>query len=127
MQRNTAEDGLMKKLYKGLPVLLCAALMLTLCGCGGDQGHKHEYESTVITEAGCEETGPMKYTCPCGDEYEDSIPAKGHDFVAGEVVQPTLFSNGYTVYTCTRCGATETGDITQLINEPIELPDIPLE
>ena len=117
----------MRKLYKRPTVLLCVALVLTLCSCGGNQGHKHEYESTVITEADCEETGVMKYTCSCGDTYEDSIPAKGHDFAAGEVVPPTLFSNGYTVYTCTRCGATENRDFTQLINEPIELPDIPLE
>ena len=36
----------------------------------------------------------------------------GHDFVAGTVVDPTCTEGGYTVYTCSRCQATENRDVT---------------
>ena len=37
-------------------------------------------------------------------------PALGHDYVSGEVVEPTCTEQGYTVYTCSRCGDNYDGD-----------------
>ena len=111
-------------------ILLCAALALSLCACGGNEdastGHRHEYESEITVEPRCEETGIVKYTCSCGVSYEEAVEALGHDFVADEVVQPTIFTDGYTVYKCSRCGATENRDPTKYSGGAIELPDIPL-
>ena len=141
----------MKFYIKAAVLLLCAALFLALCSCKGetetsttdtdidteidtDTGTEteqplhtvHEYESEVIAEPGCEETGVIRYTCSCGDGYEENVDATGHDFVIDEVVSPTFFSEGYTVYKCTKCGATEQRDPTPAVTGSIELPDIPL-
>lgn len=109
-------------------VLLCAALAAVLCSCGGSEEtsaeHVHEYESGIISEPGCEETGKIEYTCACGASYEESVNALGHDFVAVEVVEPTFFTDGYTVYRCSRCGATEERDPTEYTGGAVELPDI---
>ena len=41
-----------------------------------------------------------------------TIPALGHDFsVKGETVAPTETEEGYTIYQCSRCDATEHRDI----------------
>ncbi|MBQ8145236.1 MAG: hypothetical protein IJ039_00480 [Clostridia bacterium] len=39
--------------------------------------------------------------------------ADGHTWVAGEVVAPTCDDFGYTIYTCSDCGATKKGDIVR--------------
>ena len=45
-----------------------------------------------------------------------TIPALGHDFsVKGETVAPTETEEGYTVYQCSRCDATEHRDIVPAI------------
>ena len=45
-----------------------------------------------------------------------TIPALGHDFsVKGETVAPTQTEEGYTVYQCSRCDATEHRDIVPAI------------
>ena len=54
------------------------------------------------------------------------------DFVAGEVVAPTYTAGGYTVYTCSGCGATENRDETpakevtfpEAVVTPVENPDL---
>ena len=44
-----------------------------------------------------------------------------HNYVKGEVVEPTYTAGGYTVYTCSSCGTTENSDFT----EKKELPKFP--
>ena len=48
-------------------------------------------------------------TCSCGKTQGELAP---HNMVAGEVVAPTYTAGGYTVYTCSGCGATENRDVT---------------
>lgn len=93
---------------------------------GTDTVHTHEYKKEIISEPDCENAGSVKYVCSCGDTYTESTPATGHDFVKSEVVAPTYFAEGYTVYRCSRCGTEEKRDPTPKISDPIELPDVPL-
>lgn len=126
----------MKKLC--LPAALLLSVTLFLCSCGGgsdetseaasDTVHMvHNYEKTVIAEPGCEETGIVEYNCICGSSYRETTDITGHDFSVFEVVSPTYFAEGYTVYKCTRCGRTEKRDPTPKLTDSIELPDVPIE
>lgn len=48
--------------------------------CGYDR-HVHSYSTTVITTVTCGSDGLIKYTCSCGDTYNETIPATGqHTF-----------------------------------------------
>ena len=63
--------------------------------------HEHAYTSEVIAEATCEQSGIMRYTCECGDTYDEAIPAKGHDW--GEwttIKEPTEDEEGIQTRTC---------------------------
>ena len=55
--------------------------------------------------------GSKTVTCnDCGEVIEtEVIPATGHNWVAGTVVEPTCTTEGYTNYACA-CGATKTDD-----------------
>ena len=96
----------------------------------------HSYE-TVETPPTCTEDGSITYTCTaCGDTYtEPGLAALGHDWADADCVNPmtclncgdtegdplghdylediypaTCTEDGYTVFTCTRCQDTYTGD-----------------
>ena len=67
--------------------------------------HEHSYASEVITEATCNRTGTMKYTCECGATYTEEIPMTEHN--PGEWVvakNSTLTSAGLEELACTNCG-----------------------
>ena len=44
--------------------------------------HEHSYTSTT-REATCTVNGVITYRCACGDSYEETIPALGHNYVNG--------------------------------------------
>ena len=50
------------------------------------------------------------------------VDALGHDYVASETVAPNCSNEGYTVYTCTRCGDSYIGDIVPI--DPLSHPAI---
>ncbi len=93
-------------------------LYCTVCGAFVSMGQVLPAAHTVIyvdaVEATCEGEG---YT---GDQYCEVcllsletgsvILALGHDFVADEVVAPTCLTEGYTIYTCSRCRLSSEGD-----------------
>ena len=68
--------------------------------------------------ATCTEPGHYKGTCPtCGKDYDDVVPALGHDW--GEWVtsiEPTVSTVGYRYHVCNRdgCGYREGEDIPKL-------------
>ena len=69
-----------------------------------------------VKEATCTEPGYTgdEICTVCGETLKkgQEIPALGHDFsVKGETVAPTETEEGYTVYQCSRCDATEHRDI----------------
>ena len=67
-------------------------------------------------EPTCTETGSKHRVCTvCGFEEEETIEAIGHDYVAGEPVAPSCTEQGYTTYTCSRCGDSYDGDLVEAL------------
>ncbi len=66
--------------------------------------HQHSYTSYVLKEANCTEKGVRSYVCSCGSEYAESIALdmNNHTY-KGVVIPATATTQGYTVFTCTRC------------------------
>lgn len=51
-------------------------------GCGEmNPIHAHKYTEAIAKEPTCTETGEKTYTCACGDNYTEEMPAKGHNYV----------------------------------------------
>ncbi len=46
----------------------------------GGVEHTHTYTSVPAKNATCTETGVMSYSCECGHNYTETIPALGHNF-----------------------------------------------
>lgn len=62
------------------------------------------FEKTVTLGATCTEDGIATFTCTgCQYEYEEVIPATGHQYDNGVVTEPTCLQDGYTTFTCTEC------------------------
>ena len=63
----------------------------------------------VTTEPTEKDPGVMTYTCViCGMTKTSPIPATGeHTFVFTKNIAPTCTTEGYDLYTCSGCGATE--------------------
>lgn len=70
------------------------------------KGHSLETEKVTVKEATCLETGLEHHNCKvCGVKLSESeLKALGHDWDDGVYTAPTLESNGFTTYTCKRCG-----------------------
>ena len=65
---------------------------------------EHEAEAPTCTEIGWD----AYVTCSRCDYTTYAEKAKlGHDYVAGNVVAPGCETDGYTIYNCSRCEATE--------------------
>ena len=64
---------------------------------------------TVTTEPTENEPGVRTFTCAvCGQTRTETIPATGvHDYQFTKNVAPTCTADGYDLYTCSGCGATE--------------------
>jgi hypothetical protein len=81
----------------------------------------HTYTSQVTTQPTCTTAGVTTYTCVDGDHAytQAKPPALGHDFsVKQNTVDPTYDAQGYTVYQCSRCAATENRDFTARLTPP---------
>ena len=68
----------------------------------------HSYTSTTV-EAGCTTAGYTVHTCHCGDTYTDNnIEAFGHAWDEGSIdKRPVTGVEGEKIYSCTRCGETQ--------------------
>ncbi len=80
------------------------------------KGHDYSYKSASSTEPTCTESGRYQGTCPrCGKEYNDTIPALGHDWGEWVVAQePTAETTGYRYHLCARCNTREGENIPKL-------------
>ena len=71
----------------------------------------HTAEAVAGKDATCTETGleDGSKCSVCGKVLVEQveIPALGHDYVAGNVVAPKCEEQGYTIFDCSRCDATE--------------------
>ena len=91
-----------------------------------DDGHTHgNYYDIPHLKANCTNPGTVYRQCGyCnrGMEIPDPVnyPPLGHDYYANIVVPPTTTSQGYTVYTCRRCGDNYDSDFTDPL--PTEAP-----
>lgn len=66
--------------------------------------HTHQYQQTDSTAATCSAEGINYFTCSCGAGYTESVAKTGHNYTA-TVVEPSCHRGGYTLYTCSGCGA----------------------
>lgn len=91
-----------------------------------DDGHTHgNYYDIPHLKANCTNPGTVYSQCGycnMGMEIPDPVnyPPLGHDYYANIVVPPTTTSQGYTVYTCRRCGDNYDSDFTDPL--PTEAP-----
>lgn len=68
-------------------------------------GHEDHTEPQLTREASCTETGIISYHCNiCQQDINEELPKLEHDFVE-RVVAPTANDRGYTLHTCSVCGA----------------------
>lgn len=76
----------------------------------------HTWVKTQTNAPTCTESGRYQGTCPrCGKEYNDTIPALGHDWGEWVVTQePTAETTGYRYHLCARCNTREGEDIPKL-------------
>lgn len=78
--------------------------LCTVCG-ELDPNHTHDYVESVYQAATCTSEGIKRYTCSCGYNYSDFIPATGHSYDDGVITtDPTCGKDGIKTYTCSSCG-----------------------
>ena len=91
-----------------------------------------------LVPAGCTTAGSYEEVVTCNDcgvelsRTPKTIPATGHDYVAGTVVAPTCTEQGYTPYTCSKCGDTYNGDFVDAKGHAwgawtVTTPEVPAE
>ncbi|MBO5302953.1 MAG: fibronectin type III domain-containing protein [Lachnospiraceae bacterium] len=72
-----------------------------------DSGYAHimDYANLYNKAATCAETGVETYYCTLCERYEiRTTSALGHNYYWNYKVEPTKTEQGYTIYTCSRCG-----------------------
>lgn len=70
-------------------------------------------EWTLTAAATCSKKGAEKRACkncPAEETRETALDKTAHSFTAGAKVEPTCTGEGYTVYKCAGCSATESRD-----------------
>lgn len=67
--------------------------------------HSHNYSSYVLSVPNCQEKGVRSFVCSCGSSYAEPIEKdpNNHSFKA-TITKPTEKDQGFTTYTCIRCG-----------------------
>ena len=68
--------------------------------------HRHSYTETVVVPT-CESGGCTRYVCSCGESYTvGASEPLGHAYTQTGHADSTTSAEGWTEYTCSRCGAT---------------------
>ena len=67
--------------------------------------HSHNYASYVLVTPNCQEKGVRSFVCSCGSSYAEAIEkdSNNHSYKA-VITRPSENAQGYTTYTCIRCG-----------------------
>ena len=79
--------------------------------------HEHSFVSVSKTEPTCTQDGEERFECECGESYTEKITKLGHSYEVVSTQKPTLTSQGYTLYKCTRCGAEKKDNITARLKD----------
>ena len=75
--------------------------------------HEHSWYELSNT-ATCTEAGVRTFACTgCDETLTEDCAALGHNYEVTSVVEPTVDAQGYTVYTCTRCGDSYNDNFTE--------------
>ena len=75
--------------------------------------HEHDYMVTSYQHPTCTAAGYYLYTCDCGDQYIENVPALGHYWGEWVVdVEPTLETGGHKHRVCAVCGTREDKDMS---------------
>ena len=64
--------------------------------------HIHRYEAELTVRATCTADGLLTYTCSCGDFYDETVPALGHNYEA--LTASTDNDDSRCTFVCTNCG-----------------------
>ncbi|MBQ7344983.1 MAG: starch-binding protein, partial [Oscillospiraceae bacterium] len=89
----------------------------TCTACGSTQTESiaagHDLYVSQVIEPTCTKTGKEYTKCTrCAYSYDRTLPKIDHSYdIPGETVEVSCTSDGYTVYSCSGCGATQNGDI----------------
>ena len=68
--------------------------------------HIHDYEKKIDKSETCTKTGLKTFTCECGFNYKETIPATGHTKTIVKGKEATCIENGLTDgVKCSVCGA----------------------
>ncbi|MBQ8942861.1 MAG: hypothetical protein IJ050_00005, partial [Clostridia bacterium] len=74
---------------------------------------EHTYGDWSADTATCTEGGEHTKQCTgCAKTITETTAALGHDYQFTRTVAPTCLAQGYDIYTCSRCGATENRNLT---------------
>ena len=99
----------MKRLTKLLALIMVLALVLGLAPAAAlaEGGHIHNWKERSRTEPTCTQAGSVTYVCSCGEKKVEPLPALGHAWNAGEILEDADFPGGKKLhFWCWRCGAT---------------------
>ena len=67
-----------------------------------EPGHTHTYGSAVTKAPTCTEPGVKTYTCSCGDQYTEEIPASNHRYIE-KCIPASMKVNGKVQQVCSKC------------------------
>ena len=98
----------MKRLTKILALLMVLALVLGLAPAAAlaEGGHTHNWKERSRTEPTCTQPGSVTYVCSCGEKKTETIPALGHDWDEGKIVDHEGSPSGKALrFWCRRCDA----------------------
>ena len=92
--------------------LLCLALALVFAAALlpaaalAEDGHTHDWKERNRTEPSCTKEGSVTYVCSCGEKRTEILPALGHDWDEGKIVDDPHNPGGLALrFRCRRCDA----------------------
>ena len=98
----------MKRMKKLLALALSLVMALGLAPAAlAESGHVHSWKERSRTEPTCTQAGSVTYVCSCGEKKVEPLPALGHAWNAGEILEDAGFPSGKKLhFWCWRCGET---------------------
>ena len=106
----------MKRIQKLLALLMTLALVLSLAPAFAlaEGEHTHAWKERKRTEPTCTQEGSVTYVCSCGEKKTETIPALGHDWDEGKIVDDPHHPGGKRLrFRCRRCDALMFRDLPQ--------------
>ena len=106
----------MKRIQKLLALLMTLALVLSLAPAFAlaEGEHTHVWKERKRTEPTCTQEGSVTYVCSCGEKKTETIPALGHDWDEGKIVDDPHHPGGKRLrFRCRRCDALMFRDLPQ--------------